>query len=54
MLKLKLVREVYPALMKVIKMIKQDIGNKVIIVRADNAKGEFGSKFQNKCKEDGI
>ena len=24
------------------------------MVRADNAKGEFGSEFQNKCKEDGI
>jgi hypothetical protein len=24
------------------------------MVRADNIKGEFGSKFQNKYKEDGI
>ena len=24
------------------------------MVKADNAKGEFGSEFQNKCKEDGI
>jgi hypothetical protein len=31
--------------MEVIKMIKRDIGDKVIMVRADNAKGEFGSKF---------
>jgi hypothetical protein len=35
-------------------MIKRDIGNKVIMVKADNIKGEFGSKFQNKCKKDGI
>jgi len=24
------------------------------MVRADNTKGEFGFKFQNKCKEDRI
>jgi hypothetical protein len=36
---------VYPILIKVIKMIKRDIGDKVIIVRADNIKGEFGFKF---------
>jgi hypothetical protein len=35
-------------------MIKQDIGDKVVMVRANNAKGEFGPKFQNRCKEDGI
>ena len=35
-------------------MIKRDIGNKVVMVRVNNIKGEFGSKFQNKCKEDGI
>jgi hypothetical protein len=31
--------------MEVIKIIKRDIGNKVVIIRADNVKGEFGSKF---------
>jgi hypothetical protein len=36
---------VYPALIEVIKIIEWDIGDKVVIVRADNAKGEFGSKF---------
>jgi hypothetical protein len=40
--------------MEVIKMIEQDIGDKVVMVKADNAKGEFGSEFQNKCKEDRI
>jgi hypothetical protein len=45
---------VYPALIEVIKIIKRDIGDKVVMVKADNIKGEFGSKFQNKCKEDRI
>jgi hypothetical protein len=31
--------------MEVIKMIERDIGDKVVMVRADNAKGEFGSEF---------
>jgi hypothetical protein len=35
-------------------MIKQDIGDKVVMVRANNAKGEFGPEFQNRCKEDGM
>jgi hypothetical protein len=43
--KSKSAREVYPALMEVIKMIKRDTGDKVVMVRADNAKGEFGSEF---------
>ena len=45
LLKSKSIREVYPALIKVIKIIKRDIGNKVIIVKANNIKGEFGFKF---------
>jgi hypothetical protein len=40
--------------MEVIKIIKRDIGNKVVMVRADNTKGEFSFKFQNKYKKDGI
>jgi hypothetical protein len=40
--------------MEVIKMIERDTGDKVVMVRADNTKGEFGFEFQNKCKEDGI
>ena len=35
-------------------MIEQDTGDKVVMVRADNAKGEFGPEFQNRCKEDGM
>jgi hypothetical protein len=31
--------------MEVIKMVERDIGDKVVIVRANNAKGEFGPKF---------
>ena len=41
-------------MIEVIKMIKRDIGDKVVMVRADNTKGEFGSEFQNKYKEDRI
>jgi flagellar biosynthesis GTPase FlhF len=45
LLKLKLASKVYPALIEVIKIIKRDIGDKVVIVRANNIKGEFGPKF---------
>jgi hypothetical protein len=45
LLKSKLASKVYPALIEVIKIIERDIGNKVIMVRANNAKGEFGPKF---------
>jgi uroporphyrinogen-III synthase len=41
-------------LIEVIKIIERDTGDKVVMVRADNIKGEVGSKFQNKYKEDGI
>ena len=35
-------------------MIKWDIGDKVVIVRADNIKREFSSEFQNKYKDNRI
>jgi hypothetical protein len=54
LLKSKSASEAYPALMEVIKMIERDTGDKVVMVRADNAKGEFGPEFQNRCKEDGM
>jgi hypothetical protein len=41
-------------LIEVIKMVERDIGNKVVIVRANNTKREFGPKFQNRCREDRI
>jgi hypothetical protein len=53
-LKSKSASKAYPALMEVIKIIERDIRDKVVMVRANNAKGEFGPKFQNKCKEDGM
>jgi hypothetical protein len=45
LLKSKLASKAYPTLMEVIKMVERDIGDKVVIVRANNAKGEFGPKF---------
>jgi hypothetical protein len=54
LLKSKLASKAYPALIEVIKIIERDTGDKVVMVRADNAKGEFGPEFQNRCKEDGI
>jgi hypothetical protein len=35
-------------------MIKREIADKVVTVRADNGKGEFGPKFQTICNKDGI
>jgi hypothetical protein len=52
LLKLKSASEAYPALIEVIKIIERDIGDKVVMVRANNAKGGFGPEFQNRCKED--
>jgi hypothetical protein len=37
--------DVFPALIEVIYIIKREIADKVVIVRADNGKGEFGPKF---------
>jgi hypothetical protein len=52
LLKSKSASKAYPALIEVIKMIKQDTGDKIVIVRANNTKGEFGPEFQNRYKED--
>jgi hypothetical protein len=52
LLKSKSASKAYPTLMEVIKIIERDTGDKIVMVRADNAKGEFGPKFQNRCKED--
>ena len=45
LLKSKSTSKAYPALIEVIKMIERDIGDKVVIVRANNIKGEFGPEF---------
>jgi hypothetical protein len=53
-LKTKSTNDVFPALIKVIHMIKREIADRVVIVRADNSKGEFGLKFQTIYNKDGI
>ena len=35
-------------------MIEREIADRVVIVRADNSKGEFGPEFQSMCNKDGI
>jgi hypothetical protein len=44
-LKTKSMNDVFPALMEVIHMIEQEIADRVVMVRADNGKGEFGPEF---------
>ena len=53
-LKTKATDEVFPALIEVIYMIKREIADKVVTVRADNDKGEFGPEFVQRYNEDGI
>jgi hypothetical protein len=35
----------FPAFMEIIALIKRETGDKVIIIRADNGRGEFGPEF---------
>ena len=44
----------FPAFIKVIYIIKREIVNRVVIIRANNNKGEFGLKFQSIYNKDGI
>jgi hypothetical protein len=37
--------EVFPALIEIIALIKRKIGDKVVIIRVDNGRGEFGLEF---------
>jgi hypothetical protein len=37
--------EVFPALIKIIALIKRETGDKVVIIRANNSRGEFGPEF---------
>jgi len=53
-LKTKATDEVFPALMEVIHMIERETADKVVTVRADNDKGEFGPEFVRRCNEDGM
>jgi len=53
-LKTKAIDEVFSTLIKVIYMIERETADKVVIVRADNDKGEFGLEFIRRCNKDGI
>jgi hypothetical protein len=37
---------VFPALIEIIALIKREIRDKVIIIRANNSRGEFRPEFQ--------
>ena len=44
-LKTKSTNDIFPALIKVIYIIKREIADRVVTVRADNGKGEFSPEF---------
>jgi hypothetical protein len=46
--------EVFPVLIEIIALIKREIGDKVVIIRANNSRGEFGLEFQRWYKEKGM
>ena len=46
--------DIFPTLIKVIYIIKRETVDRVVMVRADNGKGEFGPEFQSICNKDGI
>jgi hypothetical protein len=46
--------EVFPALIEIIALIKRETGDKVVIIRANNSRGEFGLEFQRRYKEKGM
>ena len=54
LLKTKATDEVFPALIEVIYMIERETADKVMIIKADNDKGEFGLEFVRRCNKDGI
>jgi hypothetical protein len=37
--------DIFPALIEVIYIIEREIADRVVIIRANNGKGEFGPKF---------
>jgi hypothetical protein len=53
-LKTKSINDIFPALIEVIYIIEREIADRVVIIRADNSKGEFGPKFQTIYNKDGI
>ena len=44
----------FPALIEIIALIKREIRDKVVIIRADNGRGEFRPEFQRRYKEKGM
>ena len=44
----------FPALIEVIYIIEREIIDKVVIMKADNDKSEFGFKFVRRYNKDGI
>ena len=46
--------DIFPALIEVIYIIKREIADRVVIIRANNGKGEFSSKFQSIYNKDSI
>jgi uroporphyrinogen-III synthase len=46
--------EMFPALIEIIALIKRETGDKVIIIRANNSRGEFKPEFQRRYKEKGM
>jgi hypothetical protein len=44
----------FPALIEIIALIKREIGDKIVIIRANNNRGEFRPEFQRRCKEKGM
>ena len=53
-LKTKSTNNVFPTLIEVIYIIEREIIDRVIIIRANNSKGEFGPKFQSIYNKDCI
>ena len=53
-MKTKVINEVFIILIEVIYIIERETIDKVVIIKADNNKGEFGSKFQSIYNKDGI
>jgi hypothetical protein len=47
MLKTKSTAEILPELTKLLAQIENECGTKILIIRADNGKGEFGKAFQD-------
>ena len=44
----------FSVLIEIIALIKRETGDKVVIIRADNGRGEFELEFQRQYKEKGM